>query len=199
MGLVSVVNGQQEFYIIGRKRMADAFHCHFFTRRIDTCIVGDDSTCEIQKHEVCKTVLGISSCFCRPGYGRRNHRRKCESKIGVFYALNRSVYEQPGSISVITAPRVCGTVFRSDKTQLFLFYGQMAISPLDIQEHCVRLGRLHSSGTPVFRIGGAGLDHRFVSYGINRKFSSIKSQNFSQIGSVVMEKWYFLCIFSLRE
>ena len=49
--------------------------------RIDTCIVGDDSTCEKEKHEVCKTKLGVSSCFCRPGYGRKNHRHKCKSKF----------------------------------------------------------------------------------------------------------------------
>lgn len=35
--------------------------------RIDTCIVGDDSTCDIAQNEVCKTDLGVSSCHCRPG------------------------------------------------------------------------------------------------------------------------------------
>ena len=49
--------------------------------RIDTCIVGEDSTCEKEKHEVCKTKLGVSSCFCKPGYGRRKHRQKCQSKF----------------------------------------------------------------------------------------------------------------------
>ena len=48
--------------------------------RIDTCIVGDDSTCEIEKHEVCRTHLGVSSCDCKPGYGRVNHRKACKSK-----------------------------------------------------------------------------------------------------------------------
>ena len=48
--------------------------------RIDTCIVGEDSTCEREKHEVCKTKLGVSSCFCKPGYGRRKHRQKCQSE-----------------------------------------------------------------------------------------------------------------------
>ncbi len=52
----------------------------FFFYRIDTCIVGDDSTCEIEKHEVCKTTLGISSCHCKPGYGRKSHRKTCKSK-----------------------------------------------------------------------------------------------------------------------
>lgn len=35
--------------------------------RIDTCIVGDDSTCDQAQHEKCKTEIGVSSCHCRPG------------------------------------------------------------------------------------------------------------------------------------
>lgn len=35
--------------------------------RIDTCIVGDDSTCDQAQHERCKTENGVSSCNCRPG------------------------------------------------------------------------------------------------------------------------------------
>lgn len=35
--------------------------------RIDTCIVGDDSTCDQAQHERCKTENGVSSCHCRPG------------------------------------------------------------------------------------------------------------------------------------
>lgn len=35
--------------------------------RIDTCIVGDDSTCDLSQNEKCKTETGVSSCHCRPG------------------------------------------------------------------------------------------------------------------------------------
>lgn len=35
--------------------------------RIDTCIVGDDSTCDQAQHEKCKTESGVSSCHCGPG------------------------------------------------------------------------------------------------------------------------------------
>lgn len=35
--------------------------------RIDTCIVGDDSTCDRAQNERCKTENGVSSCNCRPG------------------------------------------------------------------------------------------------------------------------------------
>lgn len=35
--------------------------------RIDTCIVGDDSTCDAAQNEKCKTEIGVSSCHCRPG------------------------------------------------------------------------------------------------------------------------------------
>ena len=56
--------------------------------RIDTCIVGDDTTCEMEKHEVCKTYLGVSSCFCKPGYGRKNHRQKCKSEFFGLYTVH---------------------------------------------------------------------------------------------------------------
>ena len=52
--------------------------------RIDTCIVGDDTTCQIDKHEVCRTNLGVSSCDCKPGYGRSSHRKACKSKPTTF-------------------------------------------------------------------------------------------------------------------
>jgi len=55
--------------------------------RIDTCIVGEDSTCEKEKHEVCKTKLGVSSCFCKPGYGRRKHRQKCHKTIRLLMSM----------------------------------------------------------------------------------------------------------------
>lgn len=35
--------------------------------RIDTCIVGDDSTCDQAQNERCKTEFGVSSCHCKPG------------------------------------------------------------------------------------------------------------------------------------
>ena len=35
--------------------------------RIDTCIVNDDSTCDKNQNERCRTENGVSSCNCRPG------------------------------------------------------------------------------------------------------------------------------------
>lgn len=35
--------------------------------RIDTCIIGDDSTCDQSQNEKCKIENGISSCNCKPG------------------------------------------------------------------------------------------------------------------------------------
>ena len=54
--------------------------------RIDTCIVGNDATCG--QHEICKTYLGVSSCYCKPGYGRKNHRMLCKSKLKSLVASN---------------------------------------------------------------------------------------------------------------
>lgn len=53
--------------------------------RIDTCIVGDDSTCDAAQHERCRTELGVSSCLCRPGYSRQKHRDPCHS---TFYIIS---------------------------------------------------------------------------------------------------------------
>jgi hypothetical protein len=48
--------------------------------RIDTCIVGNDATCKQEHFEVCRTDLGVSSCYCKPGYGRKAHRGLCKSE-----------------------------------------------------------------------------------------------------------------------
>ncbi|XP_076342172.1 uncharacterized protein LOC143242587 isoform X2 [Tachypleus tridentatus] len=42
--------------------------------RIDTCIIGDASSCDVTLNEWCKTELGISACHCRPGYARPGAR-----------------------------------------------------------------------------------------------------------------------------
>ena len=63
--------------------------------RIDTCIVGDDTTCQIDKHEVCRTHLGVSSCDCKPGYGRSSHRKACKSKQELFFSLNVTYFTVP--------------------------------------------------------------------------------------------------------
>ncbi|XP_036330913.1 mucin-5AC isoform X7 [Rhagoletis pomonella] len=66
---------------------------HYRTRptqppvRIDTCIVGDDSTCDQAQHERCKTENGVSSCHCRPGYSRRKHREPCRKVISFYLGM----------------------------------------------------------------------------------------------------------------
>lgn len=55
--------------------------------RIDTCIVGDDSTCDQAQNEKCKTDSGVSSCHCRPGYSRRKHREPCRKVVSIVLSL----------------------------------------------------------------------------------------------------------------
>lgn len=55
--------------------------------RIDTCIVGDDSTCDLAQNEKCKTENGVSSCHCRPGYARRKHREPCRRIVSLLMSL----------------------------------------------------------------------------------------------------------------
>lgn len=47
--------------------------------RIDTCIVGDSSTCDASQHEACATIQGVSACHCKPGYARLQHSLPCKS------------------------------------------------------------------------------------------------------------------------
>ncbi|XP_055702107.1 uncharacterized protein LOC129801249 isoform X3 [Phlebotomus papatasi] len=63
--------------------------------RIDTCIVGDDSTCDQAQNERCKTDNGVSSCHCRPGYSRRKHREPCRKVVSLFMSLRVDrIYER---------------------------------------------------------------------------------------------------------
>lgn len=55
--------------------------------RIDTCIVGDDSTCDKTQNEACRTEFGVSSCHCRPGYARRNDRDPCRRIVSLLMSL----------------------------------------------------------------------------------------------------------------
>lgn len=47
--------------------------------RIDTCIVGDSSTCDASQHEACATIQGVSACHCKPGFARKTHTAPCKS------------------------------------------------------------------------------------------------------------------------
>ncbi|CAG9764307.1 unnamed protein product [Ceutorhynchus assimilis] len=63
--------------------------------RIDTCIVGDDSTCDASQHEVCRTELGVSACHCRAGTARRKHRDPCRKIVSVLLSLRVDrIYER---------------------------------------------------------------------------------------------------------
>lgn len=55
--------------------------------RIDTCIVGDDSTCEVALNEKCLTELGLSSCQCRPGFSRNQARSPCVAVVSLALSL----------------------------------------------------------------------------------------------------------------
>ncbi|XP_067136278.1 uncharacterized protein [Centruroides vittatus] len=56
--------------------------------RIDTCIVGDDTTCNVEKNERCVTEYGVSSCYCKPGYGRTLQRGPCLPVLKLLFSFN---------------------------------------------------------------------------------------------------------------
>ncbi|KAF6204248.1 hypothetical protein GE061_002588 [Apolygus lucorum] len=62
--------------------------------RIDTCIVGDWSTCDSDQHEICRTEQGVSSCHCAPGYSRHSHRQPCKRVVSVIASVQiDKIYE----------------------------------------------------------------------------------------------------------
>ena len=55
--------------------------------RIDTCIVGDTSTCDANQHEACATVQGVSACHCKPGYARLQHSLPCKKIVSIVVSI----------------------------------------------------------------------------------------------------------------
>ncbi|XP_076285175.1 calcium-binding EGF-like domain-containing protein pawn isoform X2 [Lasioglossum baleicum] len=55
--------------------------------RIDTCIVGDTSTCDVSQHEACATVQGVSACHCKPGYAKLQHSLPCKRIISIVVSI----------------------------------------------------------------------------------------------------------------
>lgn len=73
LGQAVPVAGATAGTVSGVQQQAQGQRPHYRPRstqppvRIDTCIVGDDSTCDHAQNEKCKTDSGVSSCHCRPG------------------------------------------------------------------------------------------------------------------------------------
>ncbi|XP_011496415.1 PREDICTED: uncharacterized protein LOC105361030 [Ceratosolen solmsi marchali] len=55
--------------------------------RIDTCIVGDSSTCDSSQHEACATVQGVSACHCKPGFARITHSLPCKKIVSIVVSI----------------------------------------------------------------------------------------------------------------
>nr|XP_050844801.1 uncharacterized protein LOC127061661 [Vespula vulgaris] len=55
--------------------------------RIDTCIVGDSSTCDASQHEACATIQGVSACHCKPGYARLQHSLPCKKIVSIVVSI----------------------------------------------------------------------------------------------------------------
>ncbi|XP_020285249.1 uncharacterized protein LOC109855390 isoform X2 [Pseudomyrmex gracilis] len=55
--------------------------------RIDTCIVGDTSTCDSSQHEACATIQGVSACQCKPGYARLQHSLPCKRIVSIVVSI----------------------------------------------------------------------------------------------------------------
>ncbi|KAH0554379.1 hypothetical protein KQX54_010176 [Cotesia glomerata] len=55
--------------------------------RIDTCIVGETSTCDASQNEACATVQGVSACHCKPGFARHSHSLLCKKVVSIVVSI----------------------------------------------------------------------------------------------------------------
>ena len=96
---------------------------YFSYSRIDTCIVGDDSTCDASQHEICRTEGGVSAWHCRPGHARRKHRDPCRKVVSVLVSLRVDrLYER----RVVWANELANTA--TDSYQQLSYEAERAVS-----------------------------------------------------------------------
>ncbi|XP_055332861.1 uncharacterized protein LOC129584639 isoform X2 [Paramacrobiotus metropolitanus] len=59
--------------------------------KLETCSIGDDSTCNQEAYEVCRKDDGVSTCVCRSGTARKHVRDPCQSVLSyyVYIRMNR--------------------------------------------------------------------------------------------------------------
>ncbi|GFU47676.1 SEA domain-containing protein [Nephila pilipes] len=95
------------------------------TIRIDTCIVGDDSTCESKSNETCKTEQGISSCHCRPGYARSYTRGPCTPVVSLLISLK---VDRLGNRKISFSPKYLDK--NSEEYRIMEFEAKQALNTL---------------------------------------------------------------------
>ncbi|XP_055928290.1 uncharacterized protein LOC129959471 [Argiope bruennichi] len=95
------------------------------TIRIDTCIVGDDSTCDSKSNETCKTEQGISSCHCKPGYARSYTRGPCVPVVSLMLALK---VDRMGNRKLSFTPKYLDK--NSEEYRILEFEAKQALSTL---------------------------------------------------------------------
>ncbi|CAL1269706.1 unnamed protein product, partial [Larinioides sclopetarius] len=95
------------------------------TIRIDTCIVGDDSTCDSKSNETCKTEQGISSCHCKPGYSRSYTRGPCIPVVSLMLSLK---VDRMGNRKLSFTPKYLDK--NSEEYRILEFEAKQALSTL---------------------------------------------------------------------
>ncbi|KAG8179688.1 hypothetical protein JTE90_021284 [Oedothorax gibbosus] len=95
------------------------------TIRIDTCIVGDDSTCDPKLNETCKTEFGISSCHCRPGYARSYTRGPCVPVVSIGLSLK---VDRIGNRKISFSPKYLDK--NSEEYRIMEFEAKQALTSL---------------------------------------------------------------------
>ncbi|XP_050073465.1 nascent polypeptide-associated complex subunit alpha, muscle-specific form-like [Anopheles maculipalpis] len=137
--------------------------------RIDTCIVGDDSTCDQAQNERCKTENGVSSCHCRPGYARRKHREPCRRIVSLMLSMRvDKIYERRIHWDVSLADRSSEKYQQLSYEAIRAMDSAMSMTPFSDEFLEARINGIYtvnpSAGSSV---SGSASGAVFVNYTVN--------------------------------
>uniref|UniRef100_A0A182WIQ2 EGF-like domain-containing protein n=1 Tax=Anopheles minimus TaxID=112268 RepID=A0A182WIQ2_9DIPT len=137
--------------------------------RIDTCIVGDDSTCDQAQNERCRTENGVSSCHCRPGYARRKHREPCRRIVSLMLSMRvDKIYERRIHWDMALADRSSEKYQQLSYEAIRAMDSAMSMTPFSDEFLEARINGIYtvnpSSGSSA---SGAPASAVFVNYTVN--------------------------------
>nr|XP_027199724.1 probable serine/threonine-protein kinase DDB_G0282963 [Dermatophagoides pteronyssinus] len=139
--------------------------------RIDTCIVGDDSTCDISLNEKCITELGLSSCQCRPGFARIIPRTNCSPVISLSISFRAD--KMAGNKLQFTRPLLNAN---SEEYQYLEFESIHALNSLFAQTKSLNTDLMAVKINRFYAVGGRTIVNATISLRSNDSLINSSSQ-----------------------
>ncbi|XP_076322690.1 uncharacterized protein LOC143231851 isoform X2 [Tachypleus tridentatus] len=149
--------------------------------RIDTCIIGDPSTCDVNLNERCQTELGISACHCKPGFSRRVLRGPCMPVVSLTLAMKADSLDDK---KLQFSHRYQNP--NSDEYQLLEYESEEALSSL-FPYTSLADDFLNAKINMFYSVGGVFLINATVNLKetVVTKFSSLKEQLQNELNKVI--------------